>query len=145
MTHKPHSSDSGPQEPQGGLFDDEPKSNSPEDLGLVTPPGMVYGTSSMPEPDPPPVNLSSNAIQLADAHKFVDWIWEKEIPTHIDVTPGRILIVLSGMGRPDLRWLCGAILQAGRAPKPETMKKAVIARNVKILRPGGDPEETQKI
>lgn len=143
MSKRPSSPEPSPGA-SGDLFDDEPKPNSPEDLGQVTPPGQrLYGMSSMREPDPPPVNLSSHAIQLEDARVFVDWIKKQSIEIHVDVTPGRVLVVLSGLGLPDLKWLCKAILQAGRAPQPETMKKAVVARDVRVLRPGGDPETTQ--
>ncbi len=138
----------GPDAPQGGLFEDEPKANSPEDLGLVTPPGRkiekLFGTSTMPEPERPPINLAPGVIQLEHARKFCDWINDQELPVHVDVTPGRILVTLSGMGLDDLRWLCLACKQAKRVPNPITMKNAAIARDVRILRPGGDLETSQR-
>jgi hypothetical protein len=116
-------------------LDDEPKPNSPEDLGLVTPKpaGEVYGKPA-PEPDPMPENFARSAIQHDDAIRFRDWIFEQDIPTHAQVTIGGILVGLSGLGPTDLRWLCQAIRQAGRAPSPATMKRAVLTHDVSVLR-----------
>lgn len=138
MTGKRLSSDQGPEDSQSGQFDDEPKPNSPEDLGIVTP-AHVYGKPA-PEPDPLPTNASSQALQLPEVRKFVDWIHKQGLPTHAEVTVGHVLIALSGMTMTDLRWLCKAIRRAGRAPRPSTMLKAAKARDVRILRPGGDPD-----
>ena len=126
---------------QGGLFDgpdrpaqdEEPKPNSPEDLGMTKPKGEVYGTPR-PEPDPMPVNKCSSAIQWGDARKFVDWVHAQDIPTHARITLGGIVVNLSGLGPPDLRWLCGAIRQVGRAPSPELMRRAVMTHDVAVLR-----------
>ena len=122
----------GPDPPQA---DDEPKSNSPEDLGMVTPTpaGEVYGTPA-PEPDPLPENFCRSAIQHDDAVRLRDWIFAQKIPTHARVTVGGILVGLSGLGRQDLRWLCQAILQAGRAPSPGAMRRAVTTHDVSVLR-----------
>jgi hypothetical protein len=125
------------QEGQGALFDDEPKPNSPEDLGLVTPP-HVFGEKT-PEPRKT-TNASSHALKLPEIRKFVEWIHKQGLPTHADVTVGHVFVALSGMSMTDLRWLCKAIRRAGRAPRPSTMLKAAKARDVRILRPGGDPE-----
>jgi len=121
---------------QGGLFgaDEEPKPNSPEDLGMVSrPKGQVYGKPA-PEPDPMPVNRCSSAISWDDSRKFVAWIHDQDIPTHARITLGGIVVNLSGLGTPDLRWLCGAIRQVGFAPSPELMFRAVTTRDVSILR-----------
>ncbi len=125
---------------QGGLFDkpepvvepDDPKPNSPEDLGMV-PPRQGYGEKS-PEPDPIPVNMCSSAMQHTDAKKFVAWILEQDLPIHADVTFGHVVVGLSGLGTPDLRWLCQAIKQAGRAPAPVVMRRAVLSHDVSVLR-----------
>lgn len=108
---------------------DEPKPNSPEDIGLVTPPGMVFCTSSTVEPAQAPVNNSTNAIQLPDARKFVNWVEKRGFPRHIDITPGRIFVEFSGFSRADIKWLCIAIVKAGRAPEPGIMRRAVISRD----------------
>lgn len=130
---------------QGGLFDkpqpvvdpDDPKPNSPEDLGMVTPnappDAQAYGKPRA-EPDPMPVNLCSSAIQHEDAIVFRDWIYNQELPTHRQVTLGGIVCGLSGFGKLDLRWLCQAIKQAGRAPSPELMARAVKSHDVSVLR-----------
>lgn len=125
---------------QGSLFDkpkpepepDDPKPNSPEDLGMV-PPRQGYGEKTA-EPDPIPVNMCSSAIQHTDAKKFVAWILEQDLPTHVDVTFGHIVVSLSGLGKLDLRWLCQAIKQAGRAPSPDLMARAVKTHDVSVLR-----------
>jgi len=138
MTTFPSSSGEGDQ---GGLFDkpepdEEPKPNSPEDLGMTTPSvpkGELYGKPA-PEPDPLPVNKCSSAISWEDGRKFVAWIHAQDIPTHARITLGGILVGLSGLGTPDLRWLCGAIRQAGRAPSPEKLRRAVMTHDVAVLR-----------
>ncbi len=114
---------------------DDPKPNSPEDLGMVPPKptGQVYGKPA-PEPDPLPENFARSAIQHVDAVKFRDWIFAQKIPTHARVTVGGILVGLSGLGKSDLRWLCQAILQAGRAPSPGKMRRAVLTHDVSVLR-----------
>ncbi|MCK5318172.1 MAG: hypothetical protein KAJ55_09665 [Anaerolineales bacterium] len=125
---------------QGGLFDEaDPKPNSPEDLGHVTPTpaGQVYGKPA-PEPDPLPVNVCSSAIQHSDAIKFRDWIFAQELPTHARITLGGIVVGLSGLGVDDLRWLCKAIRQAGRAPSPEKLRRAVLTHDVGVLREADD-------
>ena len=103
---------------------------------MVSPPepaGQVYGKPA-PEPDRLPENFARSAIQHVDAVKFRDWIFAQDIPTHARVTIGGILVGLSGLGKPDLRWLCQAIVQAGRAPSPGAMKRAVLTHDVSVLR-----------
>ena len=132
------------------LFDDEPKSNSPEDLGQVAPrvkperpdgvddrppPDKAFGDPS-PGPDPVPRNQCSSAIQIDDARKFVKWIHEQEIDIHEDVTVGHVLVALSGLGTVSLGWLCRACRQAGRAPAPSVMREAAMKKDVSLLRPG---------
>jgi hypothetical protein len=123
--------------------DDEPAANSPEDLGLVTSAPRPYGVKT-PEPEKPTSNASSHAVQVPDLRKFVDWVQDQDVPIHADVTVGHCQVSFSGLCVSDLRWLCQAIRQAGRAPAPATMLKAVRARDVAILRPGHDLETTQK-
>ena len=134
---------------QGRLFDepdpdrkrdesvDDPASNSPEDLGYKTPnappEATAYGKPE-PEPDPMPENFARSAMQHDDAKKFRDWIYEQGLPTHRRVTFGGIVVGLSGLGKPDLRWLCQAIKQARRAPSPELMRRAVMTHDVSVLR-----------
>lgn len=136
---------SNPASAQGSLLDDdEPAPNSPEDLGLVTPAARPYGVET-PEPEKPTSNASSHAVQIPDLRKFVDWVKDQDLPVHADVKVGHCAIAFSGLCVADLRWLCHAIRQAGRAPAPTTMKKAVFARDVSILRPGHDLETTRKL
>lgn len=97
------------------------------------PDSKVYG-EPRPEPDPLPENLCRSAIQHEDATKFVEWVHEQDLPIHAAVTVGGILVGLSGLGRNDLGWLCRAIRQAGRAPAPEIMRRAVMTRDVAVLR-----------
>ncbi len=124
--------------------DDEPAANSPEDLGLVTPTARPYGVET-PEPENPISNASTKAVQVPDLRKFVDWVHAQGVPVHADVKVGHCALAFSGLCVADLRWLCQAIRQAGRAPAPATMKKSVFARDVSILRPGHDLETTQKL
>ena len=125
------------EDPPAQAQDEEPKPNSPEDLGMVTTRRgekiKLYGKSK-PEPDPMPVNLCSSAISWEDVRKFIAWIHDQDIPTHARITLGGIVVNLSGLGVPDLRWLCGAIRQVGRAPSPELMFRAVTTRDVAVLR-----------
>jgi len=143
MTTSPSKPESGQEElfkdpdkvrspPRQAPDPDDPAPNSPEDLGLA-PSGPVYGKPA-PEPDPLPENFARSAIQHDDAIRFRDWIFEQDIPTHAQVTIGGILVGLSGLGPSDLRWLCQAVRQAGRAPSPATMKRAVLTHDVSVLR-----------
>lgn len=144
---------------QGGLFDAEPGPNSPEDLGYRAPQApetevagptapdsnataepeprppyrQAYGDPS-PEPDPYPRNMASSAVQIEDARRLVEWLGEQDIPVHADCTVGHILVGLSGLGRPDLKWLCQAIRQAGNAPAPNQMRGAILKHDVGLLR-----------
>jgi hypothetical protein len=113
-------------------LDDEPKSNSPEDLGQV-PPKKTFG-DPRPEPDPVPENLASSAMQHGDARKFVSWVHDQDLPIHAQVTFGHVVVGLSGFGPKDLAWLCRAIRQAGRAPAPVDMRQALLKRDVSLLR-----------
>ena len=115
----------------------EPSPNSPEDLGMIAPKGAVYGKPH-PEPDPLPENYARSAIQHKDAILFRDWIFDQDVPTHARVTLGGIVVGLSGLGRNDLKWLCQAIRQAGRAPSPEKMRRAVMTHDVAVLREDDD-------
>ncbi len=141
-----------PSEPQGGLFDEDPPANSPDDLGFGRPPprdpdvdrrpprSRSYGSPS-PGPDPVPANQCSSAIQIQDARKFVEWIHDQDFPIHEDVTVGHVLVALSGWGTEALGWLCRACRQAGRAPSPIAMRSAWIGQDVGLLRKGEGPEE----
>jgi len=126
--------------------DDEPKANSPADLGMTldrpvrpayvdtrAPPGNRYG-SETPGPDPVPHNVASGTIQIGDARKFVEWVHGLDIPVHADVTVGHVLVGLSGYQSSHLRWLCQAIRQAERAPNIGQMREALRAKDVGILR-----------
>jgi len=92
----------------------------------------AYGDPS-PEPAPYPRNACSSAIQVGDARTFVAWLAEQDIPVHADCTVGHILVGLSGLGLPDMKWLCQAIRQAGRAPRPAQMRDAVLHHDVAYL------------
>ncbi len=98
-----------------------------------------YGEPS-PEPDPYPRNMASSAIQIEDARTFVAWLAGQDIPVHADCTIGHVLVGLSGLGREDMRWLCGAIRQAARAPSPAAMREAVLTHDVSRLRPDDDDD-----
>lgn len=113
-------------------LEDEPKPNSPEDLGQV-PPKKSFG-DPRPEPDPVPENMARSAMQHGDAKKFVAWVHDQDIPIHADVTFGHVVVGLSGFGPKDLAWLCRAIRQAGRAPAPADMRGALLKRDVSLLR-----------
>ncbi len=134
-----------PSKQQGSLFD-EPKPNSPEDLGMapvgpIRPDGVDtrapadkrYGEET-PGPDPVPHNVASGTIQIGDARKFVEWVHGLDIPIHADVTVGHVLVGLSGFQPSHLRWLCQAIRQAEQAPHIGQMREALRAKDVGILR-----------
>ena len=110
--------------------DDEPKPNSPEDLGLGL---RLPPATSNTDLGQLPVNHSTNAIQAEDARKFVAWVMDSGLSVQAEITVGRALVEFSGLGRPDLKWLCQAIKQAGRVPDPKIMRRAVIQRDVNIL------------
>ena len=135
---------------------DDPKPNSREDTGFTRPgdprpddvdkrpPDQKAFGKRSPGPDPVPVNVCSNAIQILDARKFVTWIHDQDIAIHEDVTVGHVLVALSGWGTESLAWLCRACRQAGRAPAPEKMRAAWVAKDVGLLRSGEDPEKTDE-
>jgi len=113
-------------------LDDEPKPNSPEDLGQV-PPKKSFG-DPRPEPDPVPVNVARGTMQPDDARKFIAWVYYQDLPIHAQVTFGHVLADMSGLRPEDLRWLCQAIRQAGRAPAPADMRQAALKQDVSLLR-----------
>ncbi|MCK5089233.1 MAG: hypothetical protein KAI80_02570 [Hyphomicrobiaceae bacterium] len=84
--------------------------------------------------------MASSAIQIEDARTFVAWLAGQDIPVHADCTIGHVLVGLSGLGREDMRWLCGAIRQAARAPSPAAMREAVLTHDVSRLRPDDDDD-----
>ena len=118
----------------------EPAPNSRDDLG--------FGPAPEPSEDPRPretfgkkkrapketTNAAPNAIQWADARKLVAWIVEQDVPTHVNVTTAHCLVELSGLTTIDLKWICQAIKQVGKAPRPVVMKRAAVARDVAIMR-----------
>lgn len=93
----------------------------------------LYGDSS-PDPDPLPVNHARLAIHLEECETLVDWIYKQAFPIHRQVTAAHLVAALSGMVRDDLRWLCYAMNQAERAPAPSVMRRALIDRDVAVLR-----------
>lgn len=113
-------------------LDDEPKPNSPEDLGQV-PPKKAFG-EPRPEPDPVHVNIARGTMQPEDARTFVAWVHAQDIRIHAQVTFGHVLSDMSGLRPSDLRWLCQAIRQADRAPAPADMFQAALKRDVGLLR-----------
>lgn len=112
--------------------DDEPKPNSPEDLGQV-PPSKSFGTPR-PEPDPIPENFARSAIQHDDAKKFVAWVYQQDIEIHAEVTFGHVVVAFSGFSPKGLGWLCQAIREVGKAPAPSIMRQALLKKDVSILR-----------
>ncbi len=83
-----------------------------------------------------PVNHASLAIHLDDCRELVDWIYKQDFHIHRQVTAAHLVAALSGMIRDDFRWLCYAMSQANRAPAPSVMRRALIDRDVGILRDG---------
>lgn len=133
---------------QGDLLEDEPKSNSREDIGFSRPgserpegvddrpPAEKSFGQGSPGPDPVPDNHCRSAIQILDARKFVAWIHDQDLDIHEDVTVGHVLVSMSGLGTDALGWLCRACRQAGRAPEPWRMKEAAMKKDVSLLRLG---------
>lgn len=111
---------------QAALFDDDPPSNSPDDLGFGNPPPP----GKVEKIEIPPITT----LPLEDANMFLDWLDGVDVKKSDEVTLIGVLEAFSGMTRGDLKWLCGAIRQAGKAPAPGTMKKATTARDVALLR-----------
>lgn len=102
---------------QNSLFDDEPADNSPEDIG--------YGSYKEPV---------ISCLPVQDARRFLDWLDQQDVKRAEGIGLITCMEALSGCTQGDLRWLCAAIHQAGIAPAPGTMKKAVLARDVAVLR-----------
>ena len=100
-----------------------------------------YGEAS---PEPAVITyVGRKALAIADVKVFVIWLEAQEMPVHVDVTVRHVMRELSGLTTDHLRWLCQACRQAGRAPEPFKMKRAVVEQDVGLLRPGGwDPERT---
>jgi len=138
--------------PQGGLFDEPgkqaetadssrqqaPPGNCPDSQVSRRPPAEKQVGQASPGPDPVPRNACSSAIQIEDARRFVDWVHDQDISIHADVTVGHVLVGMSGFSPADLGWLCRAIRQAGHAPHPDTMRAALLKRDVGLLRPDPD-------
>lgn len=101
--------------------DHEPPANSPEDLGYVTVEGVT-------------INQPRGAMTLEDAHRFVEWLKTTNYSIEPTLTPGRVYLELHGFTAKDLRWLCLAIKQAGRAPAAHVMRAARLANDVALLR-----------
>jgi len=138
----PSESGEGSQE---GLFPDaDPPANSPDDLGYSKP----YGQKSEPdrgeEKAAQRVNVAKGTIGIQEARKLVAWLSDQDFPVHVDVTVGHILTDLSGHTPKDFRWLCQAIVQAGKAPEPWRMCKALKARDVGILREEDPPPRARR-
>ena len=66
--------------------------------------------------------------------KLIAWLNDQEFEVHEDVTVGHILVDLSGSTPEGFAWLCRAMKQAGQAPEPWRMNKALRARDVSLLR-----------
>ena len=127
---------------QRGLFD-APKpviqdDDEPEDLGLGPPRGGSYGKRSEPSGGEARaskrVNMASGTIGRDEAVKLIGWLNDQDFEVHEDVTVGHILVDLSGSTSDDFAWLCRAIKQAGQAPEPWRMNRALRARDVSLLR-----------
>lgn len=112
---------------QAGLFPEDPPPNSPEDLGFVKPPPP----GTLEKLELPPMST----LPIEDANKFLDWLdGQDDVKKSGEISLIAVLEAFSGLSRGDLKWLCGAIHQAGKAPDPGTMKKATLARDVALLR-----------
>jgi len=123
----------------GDLFDEEPPNNSPEDLGFGKPPPLETSPPEVRKPAPPADDLP-RGLGHDSAKRFIDWVKAQDgVQVSRKVTFGHVVCNMGGFTDADLRWLCLAIKQAKKAPKPSIMAAAVKARDVSILR--GDPAD----
>lgn len=108
------------------LDDDEPKSNSPEDLGYSS--QLEEGEEIL------------STFPIAQANDFLDWLELKDYPRSEEVRLIGILEAFSGFTVEDMRWLCRAINHVNYAPEPAAMAAAVKARDAGLLRRSESPD-----
>lgn len=136
------------------LFDDEPKPNSPEDLGGFTPRREQRAKQPKPHdpkhPDHPAQrpenqlepgesapeswNVSKGALGILHMRKFLDWCDEKNIDPN-GQTVGSLYVGLNAHSLDSFRWLCTQLgrCQFDRLPPVVAMSKAILKRDAALL------------
>jgi hypothetical protein len=71
----------------------------------------------------------------ADVDKFLDWCKGTEYWNDANIANVDVLDAFGGFSIGDLKWICQAIIQAKEIPDVSIMARAILARDVAILRP----------
>ena len=137
------------------LFDEEPKANSPEDLGLAA--GATFTPrNEIPKPwhkdhpkhpsnrphnklepgEEPPTswNVANVEMGIAEMRTFLGWCTDKEI----DITGhsvGTLYVTLNGHSKQGFKWLCTQLARTGmkKLPPVAALDKAIKARDETLL------------
>lgn len=129
------------------LFD-EPSSNSPEDLGMVTPPApprepQAWDPAHKDHParrevnrlepgEKPPErwNVATTDLGILHMRKFLAWCAEKSIDPN-GATVGSLYVGLNAHSLDGFRWLCSQLTRQGftKLPPIVSMSKAILARD----------------
>jgi hypothetical protein len=141
------------------LFDDEPKPNSPEDLGAGA---FVPRAERRPKPwetshkdhpaqrevnqlepgeqAPDSWNVATTDLGILHMRKFLAWCEEKEIDT-AGHTVGALYVGLNAHSLDSFRWLCSTISRQKlvKLPRIVSMSKAILARDPGLLY--SDPDQ----
>lgn len=135
------------------LFDDqEPKPNSPEDLGGYTfeprnrkpkrwekdhpehPSQRPENQLEDGETEPTSWNVATTDLGIVHMRKFLAWCEEKEID-QAGHTVGTLYVGLNAHSLDGFRWLCGQLARQGfeRLPSIVSMSKAILKRDPALL------------
>lgn len=134
------------------LFDDEPKPNSPEDLGTFTPrrerrkpPPHDVAHPEHPsqrfenqledgEEAPTSWNTATTDLGIQHMRTFLEWCDGKGID-RAGQTVGTLYMGLNAHSLDNFRWLCTQLGRVGvdRLPPAAAMSKAILARDVSLL------------
>lgn len=132
------------------LFEDDSKSNSPDDLGGMIKPGEKVPkwneahadhpaqrpeNKLEPGEDPPTSwNVSRVEMGVVQMRVFLVWCTDHDIDIGT-MTVGRIYVALNAHGKDSFRWLCTQLLRTKMTQLPAlgSIAKAMSARNTSML------------
>jgi len=140
------------------LFDDEPKPNSPEDIGGFVPraergpkpwetshpdhPAQRSHNKLQPGEDAPASwNVANIEMGIAEMRTFLGWCDDHKIDT-TGHTVGSLYVALNAHGKQSFRWLCQQLVnsKATSLPAVGNISKAIKARQPGLLYAADEPE-----
>lgn len=86
--------------------------------------------------DDPPETAEFKPISGADADKFLIWCKGTNYGIDANIANKDVQDAFLGFSIGDLKWICLAINQAKTIPDLATIRRAILARDVAILRSG---------